>query len=257
MRPKQFESLLVKAVIFSLPLIMFIAVPWMEVLSCWGDWIYLKGSLCKRHNELIFKVRCYATTSLSQKLLDFFAQLTNTNKHSNTGKQRHFCAVKKNIVLSLNFVTKNSGTSRLLLLLCSFLHAVYGFCNYPSTYGLVLLRSEIPSGICAKLRTVAASNNRVHMPWSLYYCLFAPHISMVLFFTHIPFVVNHTINATPPERLQQCYEIWLMYSAKISSRINTYSKSYNKQLLWMASTVEGNSAISPFYSIQPWNLKQW
>ena len=26
---------------------------------------------------------------------------------------------------------------------------------------------------------------------------------MVLFFTHIPFVVNYTINATPPERLQQ------------------------------------------------------
>jgi len=30
----------------------------------------------------------------------------------------------------------------------------------------------------------------------------ATHI-MVLFFTHIPFMVNHTINATPPERLQQ------------------------------------------------------
>ena len=30
-----------------------------------------------------------------------------------------------------------------------------------------LLRLEIPSDICAKLRTVAASNNRVHMPWSL------------------------------------------------------------------------------------------
>jgi len=29
---------------------------------------------------------------------------------------------------------------------------------------LELLRSEIPSGICAKLRTLAASNNRVHMP---------------------------------------------------------------------------------------------
>ena len=28
---------------------------------------------------------------------------------------------------------------------------------------------------------------------------------MVLFFTHIPFVVNHTINATPPERLQQLH----------------------------------------------------
>jgi len=68
---------------------------------------------------------------------------------------------------------------------------------------MTVLRSEIPSGICAKLRTVAASNNRVYMPWSLYYCLFAQHICMVLFFTHIPFVVNHTINATPPERLQQ------------------------------------------------------
>jgi len=65
------------------------------------------------------------------------------------------------------------------------------------------LRSEIPSSMCAKLRTVAASNNRVHMPWSLYYCLFALHICMVLFFRHIPFVVNHTFNATPPERLQQ------------------------------------------------------
>ena len=67
----------------------------------------------------------------------------------------------------------------------------------------ILLRSDIPSGICAKLRTVAASNNRVHMPWSLYYYLFAQHICIVLFFTHIPFVVNHTINAKPPERLQQ------------------------------------------------------
>jgi len=67
----------------------------------------------------------------------------------------------------------------------------------------ILLRSEVPSGICAKLRTVAASNNGVHMPWSLCYCLFAPHTCMVLFFMHIPFVVNHTINTTPPERLQQ------------------------------------------------------
>ena len=32
---------------------------------------------------------------------------------------------------------------------------------------LVVLRSDIPSGICAKLRTVGASNNRVHMTWSL------------------------------------------------------------------------------------------
>jgi len=44
---------------------------------------------------------------------------------------------------------------------------------------ILLLRSEIPSGMCAKLRTAAASNNRVHMPWSLYYCLFAPHIKQM------------------------------------------------------------------------------
>ena len=43
---------------------------------------------------------------------------------------------------------------------------------------------------------------RASTPRSLFYCLFAPHICMVSFFTHIPFVVNHTINASPPERLQ-------------------------------------------------------
>jgi len=32
---------------------------------------------------------------------------------------------------------------------------------------------------------------------------FSLHVHILLFFTHIPFVVNHTINATPPERLQQ------------------------------------------------------
>jgi len=47
-----------------------------------------------------------------------------------------------------------------------------------------LLRSEIPSGICAKLRTVAASNNRVHPTRSLYYCLFAPHIHSVFLHAH-------------------------------------------------------------------------
>jgi len=44
----------------------------------------------------------------------------------------------------------------------------------------VLLRSEGPSGMCAKLSSVAASNNRDHAPQSLYYCLFAPHICVVL-----------------------------------------------------------------------------
>jgi len=39
------------------------------------------------------------------------------------------------------------------------------------------------SSICAKLRTVAASNNRVHMLWSLYYCLFAPCIYIAVLCT--------------------------------------------------------------------------
>ena len=92
----------------------------------------------------------------------------------------------------------------------------------------MLLRSEIPSGMCAKLRTVAASNNRDHARnlslRSLVIAFNRSHVNIsratttqslllllaratyitVLFFTHIPFVVNHTINATPPERLQQC-----------------------------------------------------
>jgi len=46
-----------------------------------------------------------------------------------------------------------------------------------------MLRSEIPSGMCAKLRAVAASNNRDHTTRSLYYCLFTPHRRMV-FFSH-------------------------------------------------------------------------
>ena len=51
-------------------------------------------------------------------------------------------------------------------------------------HSTILLCSEIPSGTCAKLRTVAASNNRVHMPWSLYYCLFAPHTYIFVLRAH-------------------------------------------------------------------------
>jgi len=40
---------------------------------------------------------------------------------------------------------------------------------------------------------------------------------MVLFFTHIPFVVNHTINATPPEWLQH-YEM-ATWKLKIGAQI--------------------------------------
>ena len=40
-----------------------------------------------------------------------------------------------------------------------------------------------------------------------------------LFFAHIPFVVNHTINATPPERLQQ-YHDKTLYPTELRSVLN-------------------------------------
>jgi len=82
--------------------------------------------------------------------------------------------------------------------------------------------------MCAKLHTVAASNNRDHLMRSLLMSPLAStincspgsqallevthqdhsiidshHAYIFLFFAHIPFMVNHTINATPPEKLQQ------------------------------------------------------
>jgi len=106
----------------------------------------------------------------------------------------------------------------------------YHDCNSQQTFLCyhILMQLEIPSGMFAKLHTEAASNNRDHATQSLfaYACRYVQsftsqcrqsfHVAisliiacsrhayiMVLFFTHIPFVVNHTINATPPERLQQ------------------------------------------------------
>ena len=61
------------------------------------------------------------------------------------------------------------------------------------------MRSESLSGMCAKLHTMAASNNRDHMPWSLYIAC-PRHIHVVLFSVHILFVVN---SAMPTKRLQQ------------------------------------------------------
>jgi len=51
-------------------------------------------------------------------------------------------------------------------------------------HSTILLRSEIPSGMCAKLRAVAASNNRDHPTRSLYYCLFAPHTYIFVLHSH-------------------------------------------------------------------------
>jgi len=38
---------------------------------------------------------------------------------------------------------------------------------------------------------------------------------LVLFFTHIPFVVNRTMNATPTERLQHHFRHWHAYKQKV------------------------------------------
>jgi len=58
------------------------------------------------------------------------------------------------------------------------------------------------SGKCTKHHTVAASNNRDHLMRSLLLLVRATYI-LVLFFAHIPSVVNYTFNATATERLQQ------------------------------------------------------
>jgi len=105
---------------------------------------------------------------------------------------------------------------------------------------LILLRSEIPSSMCAKLRTVAPSNNRDHPTRSLYYWLFAPH-TFVLRPHPLRGESYCTINATPPEMLQQyqlpnntdqvyyfailcisCPKVFLNHTAQIFSRWNFY-----------------------------------
>jgi len=48
----------------------------------------------------------------------------------------------------------------------------------------LVLRSEILSGICAKLRTVAASNNRDHMPLSLYIACLRHIYKVVILHAH-------------------------------------------------------------------------
>jgi len=90
--------------------------------------------------------------------------------------------------------------SRFTHLIVCLLAVGYWFWVRPSA--VLLLRSESPSGKCAKLHTLAAGNNRDHPTRSLYNCLFAPQITWVLFFAPIPFVVNGTFNATPTEKLQ-------------------------------------------------------
>jgi len=61
---------------------------------------------------------------------------------------------------------------------------------------LEVLLSEIPSGMCAKLRTVAASNNRDHARNLSYYCLLAPCIYIFVLRAHPVRGESHNRNAT-------------------------------------------------------------
>jgi len=84
-----------------------------------------------------------------------------------------------------------------------------------------LLRSEIPSGMCAKLRTVTASNNRDHAPQS--FLLLHARATHTYFCSSRTSRSNHTFNATPPERLQQGYSQesilgWLTYPLGLIKR---------------------------------------
>ena len=67
-------------------------------------------------------------------------------------------------------------------------------------HSTILLRSEISSGMCAKLRTVAASNNR-DPARNLSACSRYLYNGVILH-AH-PVRGESHINATPPERLQQ------------------------------------------------------
>jgi len=49
------------------------------------------------------------------------------------------------------------------------------------------------------------SPRSLHRDHSVIAC--SHHAYIFLFFAHIPFMVNHTINATPPERLQHCHDL--------------------------------------------------
>ena len=142
------------------------------------------------------------------------------------------------------------------------------FCPQQRTQTIVALGN--PSGMCAKLRTGAANDNRDHASQSLlfsllsysqslysliiacsrhehifvlrvaisllsYYCLLAPriyiqslysliiacsrHEYIFLFFALIPFVVNHTINTTPPETLQH-YQECLKFEKKLNWQLS-------------------------------------
>ena len=96
---------------------------------------------------------------------------------------------------------------------CLFQDCIISVSHYKKRFSLKSDINFLPSGRFFMLRSESrAACAQSFAPWqqatieitrrdhSIIAC--SRHICMVLFFTHIPFVVNRTINATPPERLQ-------------------------------------------------------
>ena len=84
---------------------------------------------------------------------------------------------------------------------------------------------------CAESFTLAASNNRVHMPWSLYYCLFAPHIYGCSLRTSRSWWITQS---TPMERLQQYNGllVFCIYSTFVeTNKVHNNSPSKTKIVL--------------------------
>jgi len=109
----------------------------------------MKPSLLTRHLEK-------AHPEFRDKDLDFF-------KHKETmlEKQR---LDKSGMFLQHTNSLRASYEVSLLIAKQKKTHTIGEDLVLPTAKVMVLLQSEISSGICAKLCTVAASNNRVHMP---------------------------------------------------------------------------------------------
>jgi len=64
---------------------------------------------------------------------------------------------------------------------------------------------------------------------------------MVLFFTHILFVVNHTINATPPKRLQQYQHLVKTLRQKLEiSKFVHFAENFQKIIITTLKLIFSN-----------------
>jgi len=85
-------------------------------------------------------------------------------------------------------VTCNSSSLNIITCLASWINPIRNCCVLYNCYLCIITLyccdRKSPNGMCAKLHTVTASNNRVHMTWSHYYCLFTPRICGVVLRAH-------------------------------------------------------------------------